>query len=104
MRRHETETKEVTETKTTTKLVECTCDLCGTPGGPWGGDDRWERRYANNNNMGDYISVCICFEQGNSYPEGGHSTTQYYDVCPECFESKIKPLFPNPPNEKESDW
>jgi hypothetical protein len=65
-----------------TVTVSITCDLCGResqrPDG-WGKD------------AFDVRSVTIEAVEGYSFPEGGDYETTGYDLCPDCFWSRLVP-------------
>jgi len=78
-------------------LVECTCDLCGAGGGPW--DD-----FFYHGTPGQRLESVVSLKDGSSNQGGGYYDQYSYDVCPDCFKSKIMPIFPNPPRKEFIDW
>lgn len=91
-----------TVTKLETIVTECTCDLCGRTDGPWDDFDTDKPQY-----HGDKVEVVIRMKEGHiGYgPEGGgHYQEKEYDVCTDCFKSKIMPVFPVPPRIENVDW
>ncbi len=68
-----------------TVVVETVCDLCGVVGkgdGPWA-DSRWEVE-----------EVTISYNSGHNWGQDGASyEVEEFDVCPACWENKIKPMF-----------
>ena len=59
------------------------CDLCGKQSPE---PENWAERF-------DVKEVEITYVDGVSYPEGGSSTTLAFDICPDCFGSKLVPWF-----------
>jgi hypothetical protein len=78
-----TENREVRETRTTVKEIRC--DMCPAVTKR---ELCWPGRGDNNVNR-----TKIEFEYGSSYPEGQWTTTQSFDVCPDCWEGKVVPWF-----------
>jgi hypothetical protein len=65
--------------------VEVVCDLgCGRSARVWGGHPRWS------NDQHVVEDVEVSFEQGTSYPEGTSLTKMLVDICPDCFNGKLK--------------
>jgi hypothetical protein len=85
MIRKETRTQPAKEYEET---VERKCDLCGRASPfPW--------------------DVRVEIEEGYSFPEGGHTVTTLYDICPECFRTKLVPWLEAQgarARKKEVDW
>ena len=80
-------------------LVETTCDLCGkiAKSGKWN-SSTYEV------NEGE-IEVTVRQKDGAAYPEGGHSTEFFVDMCPECFKLKLIPwLKENGATVEEKEW
>lgn len=86
MRRYE----EKKTTSTYTSCVSLTCDICGaaapTPSASWSG-----RAWVDAGSY-DILDVKVRLKDGASYPEGGHGERVGFDICPECFRSKLVPL------------
>jgi hypothetical protein len=84
--------KQMTQPREVEVCVEVTCDLCGTAAprpGDWSGYGR-----------GEWVAdpyavelVSVSHESGSSYPEGSFTTTQSFDVCPQCWDTKLMPWF-----------
>lgn len=73
------------------------CDICKEKGDY---DGFSERPY-------EIHSVKIQYKYGASYPEGGHLTREYFDICPTCFEREVVPFLESlgcKKYEEESDW
>jgi hypothetical protein len=93
----------VTRTSEESKIVSVTCDLCGfvdkdahidySEGTVWSTRSSYET-----------TNVLVSCSEKSSFPEGGHSDIESFDVCPECFKSKIRPLFPCAPRVVRNDW
>jgi hypothetical protein len=64
------------------KVVERRCDLCGRAGNPWGG---W------NTSTYDVAKTDVGMEMGTSYPDDYHTTETVFDICPDCFTTKLIP-------------
>jgi hypothetical protein len=83
-------------------LEQIKCDLCGKVGvhGNNDGESNWSKDY-------NFDNVMIKHETGSNYSEGGHKEMEFFDVCPDCFETKIKPWFLSQgvqPQNSETDW
>lgn len=88
-RRFETQ---MTKPRETRVCVELTCDLCGrTAPGP---DDygRYGRATWTDESYG-VDTVLILRESGSGYPEGRFTETESFDVCPDCWKTKVVPWF-----------
>ena len=77
------------------------CDMCGVKQG-------W-RDWSSSYYQIDETKVSIKIEHGigTSYPEGGSCTTQEWDICPSCFETKLIPFLKSQkcvPVEKTIDY
>lgn len=64
-------------------VKKTTCDLCEEVAPE---SDGWNKNFEIN-------EVKISFITGSIYPEGSFTTKFEYDVCPDCWDEKIKPLF-----------
>ena len=80
-----------------------TCDLCGkdceNPDGVHG--PSWARSDY------DIDRVVVGTKVGSSYPEGGNYRKEQYDICPTCYEEKLKPFLHSlgvTPRVGEVDW
>lgn len=85
------ETK-MTKPQETEVCVELTCDLCGrhapTPD-DWGryGSGPWtDESYGVD-------TILVLREAGSNYPEGMFTKTESFDVCPDCWCTKVIPWF-----------
>jgi hypothetical protein len=93
----------VPATPETTKEVEgdTFCDICGRAAPSRGVRGEWgEDSYA-------VAEVEVSMAMGSSYPEGGSSTVTEFDICPECFSSKVIPWLREQgasPRVEERDW
>lgn len=64
------------------------CDVCRQSKGNSGYENeiRWgEKTY-------DINRTTVCYENGSSFPEGGYKTREIYHICPDCWESVLKPF------------
>lgn len=69
------------------RIDTTTCDLClNTVKG-----ERWKAPDAEH--PGNRQDVEIQYEYGSSYPDGGSGTTETFDVCPDCWLTKVVPWF-----------
>ena len=82
MRKYET----VVESQKRTKLVETTCDICGTVAKR----GNWETSTYEVNEV--EVSVAARYKEGQSYPDGGWGTELVVDICPTCFKDKLIPF------------
>ena len=68
-----------------TIVVKTVCDLCGVEGltdNPWA-----EGSF-------DVEEVTISYNSGHNWGQDGASyVEEEFDVCPNCWENKIKPMF-----------
>ena len=71
------------EVPATTKSVvdKVTCDLCNR-------EIKKPDRYGIDD-------ITVSRREGNGYPDGGWGTETTFDVCGECFETQIIPIFEN---------
>lgn len=88
-RRIETQRKEVDKEV----CVELHCDLCGeAPKCPadspasFAESDWSSGRY-------DVSEITVSYRRGYVYPDDQSTTTESFDVCPKCWESKVVPFF-----------
>jgi hypothetical protein len=73
--------KTVTKPATTYQEVDqIACDLCG----------RTTRKRWKEDGF-DALETEVRIKEGSSYPEGGSGTEIEFDVCPDCFKSKLIP-------------
>ena len=84
-------TKTIPAVPETTKTVVtgCTCDLCGRQGDGASFDD--DRGWGKVD--GVTIRTKVSRKTGEQWPEGSHVKTQSFDVCPECWATKVVPWF-----------
>lgn len=79
---------------TSTYLTHHTCDIC---------NERCEPLSCY-----DVDEVTIKNRVGESYPEGGRDETTEFDICGECFRTKVSPWLQSQtntaPRVEESDW
>lgn len=71
----------------TKKCSEVRCALCKKIA-------KFPHRAVDGNWADDYYTVdkvTITRETGASYPEGGNSVVTEIDICPECFDTKVRP-------------
>jgi len=79
--------KKVKEIQELNRLDEITCDICGKKGKfAYEGETEW------GNYTYEELTVTICMNEGNCYPEGGSGKRIYFDICPVCFRNKLIPL------------
>ena len=79
------------------RIIGVKCDLCGKEfrGNRWGSTSF------------EILETAVHMKEGEQYPECGNSTEIRFDVCPECFKSKLIPWFLEQgafPTETESEW
>jgi hypothetical protein len=72
------------------------CDLC-------------KKHHTNNwkESIYDDVEVEICLRIGRSYPDGGSGENISFDICPDCFNTKLIPWMKSQgvePEMKEWDW
>jgi len=63
------------------RLVGYACDVCGTTCGE---QCRWPSR--RDNSYHAYEETDLSIGRSTSYPEGGSSYTENWDICPACFD------------------
>ncbi len=51
----------------------------------------------------EFDQIILRKEEGERYPEGGGCRTEEWDICPKCFEEKVRPILP-PSRKHERDW
>lgn len=61
-------------------LKECICDLCGK---------KSTDQFDDPEKYGNYCQVTIEMKRGCYYPEMHNYTRSFYDICPDCFETKV---------------
>lgn len=72
------------------RLSHVTCDICG--------DEIKKEMY-------DATEMTIEMRTGSSYPEGGYGEKIEYDLCDECFKSKLMPWLEKKGAKREwEDW
>jgi hypothetical protein len=79
-----------------TVVESVACDLCGRTGGKLDAYENaveWPNTAASRDREFSTVKVTLTLERSNKYPEGGWGTIRGLDCCPDCFESKIVPLF-----------
>lgn len=81
--------------------VKRTCDCCGREADhPDRGN--WEARTSY-----DVSTVEISMEEGSSFPEGAVKERTVFDMCPECFKTKLMPFLESlgmKPRTKDTGW
>jgi len=80
------------------------CDLCGAATNRDDFDSK-----SGNWAKGSYneLLVAVYLQEGSNYPEGGHSKSLVFDICPDCFKGKIVPYLESlgaKPRKVENDW
>ena len=63
------------------------CDICGKGARDPDGDNDWATGFH------DTKEIDIKFKDGESYPGDYWGTTYSFDLCPECFMTKLIPWF-----------
>jgi len=63
--------------RTEKHTVKVTCDICGNETGKTG-------QYEKN-------EVTVEHQEGTTYPEGSNIDITSFDICPECWETKLIP-------------
>lgn len=89
--------KKKTVTKEETFLEKMNCDLCGSVVLK---EDWSTGRF-------DTEETVISMKQGSSYPEGASGVETTFDICPDCFETKLIPWLEDQGAEaqkREYDW
>ena len=71
-----------TVTRTEEVVDRIACDLCHKQTKPF---SNWGRGIFN------YAYTDVSCETGTRYPEGGTTTVVGFDICPECFMTKLVP-------------
>jgi hypothetical protein len=96
-RKYEKKTVPAAE-RTYTDLVKVTCDICGAENE----DKNWAK------GAYDFNAVKIRRIKGSNYgSDGGDSEEEFFDICPKCWDDKIKPalaLMGAEPSKKERTW
>ena len=73
-----------TEPEEGTYTAEVRCDLCGELAPRPESYYPWEKSY-------DVVRPDVRMQTGSHYPEGGSGEIIFFDICPECFTSKVIP-------------
>lgn len=68
--------KRVVPAKEVEVVDKVTCDLCGCE---------------IPNGCGNVNETRVSHRTGYSYPEGGHGDLVAFDICGDCFETKLRP-------------
>ena len=74
----------MTEPEERTYTAEVRCGLCEKLAPRPENYYPWEESY-------DVASPEVRMQTGEHYPEGGSGETTFFDICPECFTSKVVP-------------
>jgi len=77
MKHYKTVVVPATEETTEQKIDKITCDLC--------------KKVIEKDSKFSEEKVTIQYKTGNSFPEGGSGDVTGVDMCPACFEEKLKP-------------
>jgi len=81
------ETKEKrTVTQEVTVKIEMSCDICGKVVN----DDK---NWVTPDNYNEFIETTVMIDAGYRYNDGYDHTSRSYDVCPDCFNSVLIPIF-----------
>ncbi len=76
-----------TVTKTVTTQVSKTCDICGhTVHGRRVVDDEWSEQAYHKE------QVTVVMDSGDVYPDNGFGSKLSFDICPECFRTRLVPF------------
>jgi hypothetical protein len=78
-------------------LAELKCDVCGVIGR----NGKWEKHSYS------ILETEIKMVDGVGSPDGGASTETSFDICPDCFKSKLVPWFESfgaRPSVEKVDW
>ena len=73
-----------TEPRAEKYTAEVMCDLCGAIAPSPSNYDPWEKMY-------DVARPRVSLKTGSMFPEGGSGELTFFDICPECFVSKVIP-------------
>lgn len=69
------------------EIIRVTCDICNKEAPcPDDNECRWSGKGY------EVDKIIVKRECGESYPEGGHLEIEEFDICPECFETKLLPF------------
>lgn len=52
----------------------------------------------------EFETVVVKLSSGTRYPEGDHIETTQWDICPNCFNERIRPHLPNVFEQREVDF
>ena len=88
--------KEVERRYKQTIIDKYICDLCGSQSK----DENWAKGY-------EVDEIRVSREKGTRYPEGGSIIVETFDICPNCWETKLVPWMKNQnasPRKKEIDY
>ena len=81
---------EETITRTSEQVTKVLCDLCGKEAKyPKGADRHWGPWCTGY----DVDTVKVEAKYGSNFPEGPVIDVESFDVCPDCWKSKIRPFF-----------
>lgn len=91
--------------RTETVVVGCKCDLCGADGKDGFDSSKWKGCDIDKTAL--KMTTEVIRENGESYPEGGSKKVQWFDVCPDCWKTKVVPWFESQGakvSEREDSW
>ena len=74
----------MTEPEERTYTADVKCDLCGVLAPSPSNYSPWEKLY-------DVAQPEVSLKTGEQWPEGGSGERVFFDICPECFMSKVVP-------------
>lgn len=78
------EYKTFEETVTRQVCTKVVCDLCGAEGRELGNEVQWEKTTYD-------AATTIFAESGARWPDSAQVETTRFDVCPNCFKTKLVP-------------
>lgn len=95
MKTYEERTIPPTPARAEMVVANCVCDLCGKKGdGAWDSGGRWYRSaVANGSAVMTTIRSTIEMAEGKVHAGDATKSTQSFDVCPGCWETKVVPWF-----------
>jgi hypothetical protein len=73
--------------------IEITCDLCNKRAPNPQKQSQYSRSSAWTTDKFEVNQILVSHEEGSSYPEGSFTKTERFDVCPDCWETKLMPWF-----------
>jgi len=76
------------------------CDLCRKQSTSHATKDWGENTY-------DIAETKVTMKRGYAYPDSGETVQTEFDICPECFETKLIPWLTSQgaaPQVQEADW